>query len=76
MTRRPGVLLVRQGQYALALLEDASCDVPGCRLEHPTRVEVEGDCVSGAARWVILDMLLLAAGVNPPGIMCMTVVEP
>lgn len=76
MSGRPGVLLVRQGQYALALLEDTSCDVPGCRLEHPMRIEVEGDCIERAAQWIVLDMLLLAAGVNPPGIMCMSVVEP
>jgi len=65
-------MLIREGQYALALLE-APATVRNCRITRT--VDVQGDLLPGATRFIILDAILLVAGICPPGLIVGQVVE-
>ena len=66
-------MLIREGQYALALLETPT-SVTGFNINRA--LEVQGDILPGAWPLVIIDMLLLSAGVSPRGLAVAQVVEP
>ncbi len=69
----PGIMLVREGQYALALLPGPSMLAAGLILV--PSVQVRGDVLPGAIGLVLLDMLILSAGVRPPGLTVGQVIE-
>lgn len=73
MTGRPGVMVIREGQYALALLAGPA-SVQGLRINQ--RLDVQGDILPHAIPLLIADVLMLAAGVRPPGLAVCSVVEP
>jgi len=60
-------MVIRQGQYALALLEADPCHVPGCKAHHELRIEVDGD-ICGSPVTPLIDLLLLTAGMPVPGL--------
>jgi len=72
MTGRPGLMLIREGSYALALLP-GPVSVRGVHLDKT--VEVQGDILPGAVPLLIVDLVLLSAGVRPQGLAVAQVVE-
>jgi hypothetical protein len=75
VTGRHGVLITRQGQYALALLPRTTVQLSEhlavSQCEH-----VQGDVLPGALPLLIADFILLSAGVRPEGLLVGEVVEP
>lgn len=75
MTGRHGVLITRQGQYALALLPRATVQLSE-HLAVSQAEHVQGDVLPGAIPLLIADFVLLSAGVRPDGLVLGGVVEP
>jgi hypothetical protein len=68
----PGLMAVREGRYAIAIMPVA-LGVSGTRVVRG--VELQGDVAPGGVPHLLADMLLLRAGVRPPGLMVAQVVE-
>ena len=72
MTGTRGAMLIREGQYALALLP-GQATVQNLRLNY--RVEIRGDLLPGALSLLLADMILLSAGKQCPGLKAASVLE-
>jgi len=75
VTGRHGVLITRQGQYALALLPRVTVQLSE-HLAIDQAERVQGDVLPGALPLLIVDFILLSAGVRPEGLLVGEVVEP
>jgi len=73
VTGRPGVMLIREGQYALALLEGYA-SVQDLRINR--RLEAQGDMIAGALPLLLMDYILLSTGIIPEGVLVGEVMEP
>jgi hypothetical protein len=63
-----GVMLVREGRYAVALLPGTAPKRVGPWTVGGEPPVVAGDVLPGGAAAMVLDLLLLGAGVIPPGL--------
>jgi hypothetical protein len=68
-------MVIREGQYALALLEGGVATVRGTKICYDG-VEVRGDILPGAIPSLIMDVILLAGGFRPVGLTVASVVDP
>jgi hypothetical protein len=75
VTGRHGVLITRQGQYALALLPRTTVQLSE-HLAVSQAEHVQGDVLPGGLPLLIADFVLLSAGIRPPGLLVGEVMEP